>query len=1028
VAADKIDVVEEVATGEILGENQWNTFSPSDPNTVDESEEKTTYQLEDGSIVRIPISRPGRPTFQRPPYRQPYSGRPTEPNQSGDAPGLPIVDPTKETFFDGSFVGQPTPEIINGNVRDPPRPPPTQEVQTYDPIEEYEDTFPNIEVSSDGYNGFNDVGNNDFEETSQGNNEQNGNNGRGDGNVGGGGYPGVGSTSGGASGVLDQPGDREGPTRRPYKSSEYVNELRYPPRPGYEDGERSEGEGNFLKIPVDKSEKNPNIFAPTRETPLSSGNESGRNSEDNGEIDLTGLFGPISGEEGSKKKRKFETSPSSTRTTFSTNGKPTFINIDNTASFGANKELGDEEDTGQGSIIITTPTKGTETSPVSLINPVKSTDFNQATTSAVSLKNEHPEKDSLNIFKFPQRPKPQPNVGAAPSFKHDDNIRDNEVIHNNLGAAIVEQVPGNILSVEDQDPETRCQKACADNEMCQTLPSGDTACRCRPGFGKRTNLPDAQCEKSKMYQIEVLTTSESQETRIVRFNPQAVQRAVEDSLKNKIQDLYHSSEVTSIKVSNNTKRNFALENEAANRDSTDNMKIKLLVEVRDESSSGKDDLDSIRSLESTLKNTDFELGSDVMVSRVSIDDFDECNSAEYNDCSDRATCRNTKGSYTCSCMPGYLDLAAGANSGALPGRVCSGASTECELCNRNGQCVLEASDVSCNCNPWFAGKNCQINLKLLLIVGAVSVCLMMIIACGVSCFCCKDRRKKNIPHPYGVSMARLPPHVRGQGLMMDPTGTVKSAMSGRSRQGKSKRSGGHGGGHSGHPHQQQRASSQGSVGRAQGTWQDSFGSVTSRGSQAASGISSVVGRKSKPNLVIPRAKVTPSRSNNGYNNNGYHSDDDRLSSEQPERNRAISEVASLASRHRRRSVPSFASGLLSGRSRREGSIDPLLEGFQSDGGDSGGRQSNSTFHRGDFDALDRAETRSVARSYNETIIRPVTRRLQSAAGTSYRSNGSTRTGSQDGRNAEKDGGSSFVVSPQQQLYRLHDSDGSFESL
>ena len=26
---------------------------------------------------------------------------------------------------------------------------------------------------------------------------------------------------------------------------------------------------------------------------------------------------------------------------------------------------------------------------------------------------------------------------------------------------------------------------------------------------------------------------------------------------------------------------------------------------------------------------------------------------------------------------------------------------------------------------------------------------------------------------------------------------------------------------------------------------------------------------------------------------------------------------------------------------------------------------------------------------------------------------------QDGRNAEKDGGSSFVVSPQQQLYRLH---------
>ena len=60
-------------------------------------------------------------------------------------------------------------------------------------------------------------------------------------------------------------------------------------------------------------------------------------------------------------------------------------------------------------------------------------------------------------------------------------------------------------------------------------------------------------------------------------------------------------------------------------------------------------------------------------------------------------------------------------------------------------CLLQ---VSCSCNSWFAGKNCQINLKLLLIVGAVSASLMMIIACGVSCFCCKDRRKRNIPSRF----------------------------------------------------------------------------------------------------------------------------------------------------------------------------------------------------------------------------------------------------------------------------------------
>ena len=77
--------------------------------------------------------------------------------------------------------------------------------------------------------------------------------------------------------------------------------------------------------------------------------------------------------------------------------------------------------------------------------------------------------------------------------------------------------------------------------------------------------------------------------------------------------------------------------------------------------------------------------------------------------------------------------------------------TECDLCNKNGKCILDDSAVvRCECRPWFAGRNCQINLKLLLIVGCVSVILMIVIACGVSCFCCRDRNsaKDNIPCKY----------------------------------------------------------------------------------------------------------------------------------------------------------------------------------------------------------------------------------------------------------------------------------------
>ena len=63
------------------------------------------------------------------------------------------------------------------------------------------------------------------------------------------------------------------------------------------------------------------------------------------------------------------------------------------------------------------------------------------------------------------------------------------------------------------------------------------------------------------------------------------------------QDFYHSSEITSIKVSNNTKRNFALGNDNVNREANENMKIKLLVELSDEGGSdGPAEEERIRSM------------------------------------------------------------------------------------------------------------------------------------------------------------------------------------------------------------------------------------------------------------------------------------------------------------------------------------------------------------------------------------------------------------------------------------------------
>ncbi len=91
---------------------------------------------------------------------------------------------------------------------------------------------------------------------------------------------------------------------------------------------------------------------------------------------------------------------------------------------------------------------------------------------------------------------------AAVTAAINDDFTKNEVLNTNLEAAIVEQVPGGggVLSVEQEaGPQTRCQRACAENEVCHVIDDvtgggGLTECKCRPGFGKRTNLPNATCE------------------------------------------------------------------------------------------------------------------------------------------------------------------------------------------------------------------------------------------------------------------------------------------------------------------------------------------------------------------------------------------------------------------------------------------------------------------------------------------------------------------------------------------------------
>ena len=132
--------------------------------------------------------------------------------------------------------------------------------------------------------------------------------------------------------------------------------------------------------------------------------------------------------------------------------------------------------------------------------------------------------------------------------------------------------------------------------------------------------------------------------------------------------MYHGSEITSIRVGNDTKRDTFYGGEK-NLTRDQDLAIEVLVHLAEDGNhlQSNEQLQSI--LDSPIKDTKLPLGADVTVSRVSVADFDECSSTEHNDCADNAYCYNVEGSYECSCKDGYHDLS---GPDSLTGRVCSG--------------------------------------------------------------------------------------------------------------------------------------------------------------------------------------------------------------------------------------------------------------------------------------------------------------------------------------------------------------------
>ncbi|XP_071489356.1 hyalin-like [Diadema antillarum] len=86
---------------------------------------------------------------------------------------------------------------------------------------------------------------------------------------------------------------------------------------------------------------------------------------------------------------------------------------------------------------------------------------------------------------------------------------------------------------------------------------------------------------------------------------------------------------------------------------------------------------------------------------VNLIDYDEC-SNDVDNCHDNATCVNTKGTFTCQCREGYLDL-----DPRNPGRSCQDID-ECASvsdCHSNATCINTDGNFTCECNGGFDDQN-----------------------------------------------------------------------------------------------------------------------------------------------------------------------------------------------------------------------------------------------------------------------------------------------------------------------------------
>ncbi|XP_071522973.1 LOW QUALITY PROTEIN: uncharacterized protein [Panulirus ornatus] len=327
-------------------------------------------------------------------------------------------------------------------------------------------------------------------------------------------------------------------------------------------------------------------------------------------------------------------------------------------------------------------------------------------------------------------------------------------------------------------PVSLCDPQCsaARHEVCKVVRGAHT-CVCRAGYARK-NKHDT-CKQSLAFNIQLLLDRMSNEQlvfdSVLRNTSHPITQDLSDitvdginqaMMASNLGPRFHSATIT--KFSNTKEIIMPASVKPVDHGLVADIKVEL--SQTEESNEFGDDLsESIikEALQLSLKNTNYSLGSTEIfanreISVLAAKDFDECSYSDHNDCSIDANCFNTPGSYLCACRDGFKDMA------DLPGRECAVQTEQCARCNFQGECVTQPDgSVGCRCLQWFSGAQCQINLRVLLIVLVTVGSLLILLVFLCLALCCL-RARRNTRSKLG-QMPGAPTFLRGRASGMSGT-------------------------------------------------------------------------------------------------------------------------------------------------------------------------------------------------------------------------------------------------------------------